>query len=73
MRRDDMLHGKEVLQRTWILRKHLADTAGRLLVCGLTGAVFDVFTMTRMVSSSGALDAPFEMAPDRETAVSRLA
>ena len=24
-RRDDMLHGKEVLQRTWILRKHLAD------------------------------------------------
>jgi transcription termination factor Rho len=24
-RRDDLLHGKEVLQRTWILRKHLAD------------------------------------------------
>jgi len=24
-RRDDLLHGKEVLQRTWVLRKHLAD------------------------------------------------
>jgi len=24
-RRDDLLHGKETLQRTWILRKHLAD------------------------------------------------
>ncbi len=24
-RRDDLLHGKEVMQRTWILRKHLAD------------------------------------------------
>ena len=24
-RRDDLSHGKEVLQRTWILRKHLAD------------------------------------------------
>ncbi|MBY0229345.1 MAG: STAS domain-containing protein [Gemmataceae bacterium] len=55
------------------LRRRLADTGGRLLVTGLTGAVLDVFSTTKMVSSAGSLDAPFEMAPDRETAVSRLA
>jgi anti-anti-sigma factor len=55
------------------LRRQLADSEGKLLICGLTGAVYDVFTTTRMVSSSGSLDAPFEMAPDRDAAVARLA
>lgn len=55
------------------LRRQLADSNGKLIICGLTGAVYDVFTTTRMVSSSGSLDAPFEMAPDREAAVARLA
>ena len=54
------------------LRRKLADSEGRLIICGLTGAVLDVFTTTRMVSSSGSLDAPFETAPDRDAAVSRL-
>jgi anti-anti-sigma factor len=55
------------------LRRQLADQGGRLLICGLAGAVYDVFTSTKMVSSSGSLNAPFEMAPDRQAAVARLA
>ncbi len=54
------------------LRQQLAQDEGRLIICGLTGAVHDVFTTTKMVSSAGALNAPFEMAPDREAAVSRI-
>ena len=54
------------------LRAHLAGRQGRLIVCGLTGAVHDVFATTKMVSSTGATDAPFEVAPDREAAVARL-
>jgi anti-anti-sigma factor len=54
------------------LRQQLADQAGRLIICGLTGSVHDVFTMTKMVSSGGSLAAPFEMAADRESAVARL-
>jgi anti-anti-sigma factor len=55
------------------LRRQLADKGGRLLICGLAGTVYDVFTSTKMVSSSGSLNAPFEMAPDRQAAVARLA
>jgi anti-anti-sigma factor len=55
------------------LRRQLADKGGRLIVCGLTGAVRDIFTSTKMVSSEGSLNAPFEMAPDREAAVALLA
>jgi anti-anti-sigma factor len=55
------------------LRRQLADQDGRLLICGLTGAVHEVFTTTKMVSSAGALNTPFEMAPDREAAVALLA
>jgi anti-anti-sigma factor len=55
------------------LRRQLADNYGRLIICGLTGAVHDIFTTTRMVSSAGASSSPFEMAPDRESAVALLA
>jgi anti-anti-sigma factor len=55
------------------LRRQLADQGGRLVICGLRGAVQEVFTTTRMVSSSGSMNAPFETAPDRQTAVARLA
>jgi anti-anti-sigma factor len=54
------------------LRQFLKDREGRLIVCGLSGAVHDVFTSTRMVSASGAVDAPFEVAPDRDIALARL-
>ena len=55
------------------LRRQLADQGGKLIICGLTGAVEEVFTTTKMVSSSGSMNAPFEMAADREAAVARLA
>jgi anti-anti-sigma factor len=55
------------------LRRQLADQDGRLIICGLTGAVYEVFTTTKMVSSAGALNTPFEMAPDREAAIALLA
>jgi anti-anti-sigma factor len=54
------------------LRQFLNDQQGRLILCGLSGAVHEVFTSTRMVSASGALDAPFEMAADRDLAIARL-
>jgi anti-anti-sigma factor len=54
------------------LRRQLNEQGGRLLLCGLTGAVHDIFTSTRMITSSGSLNAPFEVAPDRATAVARL-
>src|SRR5262249_30998073 len=54
------------------LRRRLAEQGGQLLVCGLTRGVEEVFMTTKMVSSSGALNAPFETAPDRATAVARL-
>ena len=55
------------------LRRTLNDQTGRLIICGLTGSVHDVFTTTKMVSSAGSANAPFEMAPDRESAVALLA
>ncbi|MFO0879246.1 MAG: STAS domain-containing protein [Gemmataceae bacterium] len=54
------------------LRKQLNERNGRLIICGLTGAVEEVFTSTKMVSSSGSTNAPFEMAKDRAAAVARL-
>jgi anti-anti-sigma factor len=54
------------------LRRRLQEKGGRLLICGLSGAVEDVFCTTRMVSSGGSVDAPFQMAPDRAEAVARL-
>ena len=55
------------------LRKRLAAQGGRLIICGLTGMVHDVFMTTKMVDTGGSPDAPFETAPDRASAVARLA
>ncbi len=55
------------------LRRRLADQGGRLVICGLTGTVADVFETTKMISATGPADAPFEVAADRAEAVVRLA
>jgi anti-anti-sigma regulatory factor len=55
------------------LRRRLAEVGGRMIVCGLSGVVLEVFSNTKLVSSSGNTAAPFEMAPDRAAAVARLA
>jgi anti-anti-sigma factor len=54
------------------LRRQLQQIKGRLLVCGLSKTVGDVFYTTRMISNSGNFNAPFEMETDRAAAVARL-
>jgi anti-anti-sigma factor len=54
------------------LRKQLLQAGGRLLICGLSEDIADVFLTTKMISGGGAVDAPFEVAPDTVTAVARL-
>ena len=54
------------------LRKYLAARKGRLVLCGLTGAVEEVFMSTKMISSAGSADAPFEVATDRAAALAKL-
>ena len=54
------------------LRRQLKEQGGQLIICGLTGAVREVFTTTKMVSAAGSLDAPFEMATDRASAIDLL-
>jgi anti-anti-sigma factor len=55
------------------LRRWLTDQGGRLIICGLTATVADIFETTKMISTTGPADAPFEVAPDRAEAVARLA
>jgi anti-anti-sigma factor len=54
------------------LRRQLQAAGGRLLICGLSGVVEEVFTTTKMVSGPGTVSAPFEVAPDRAAALARL-
>lgn len=54
------------------LRRQLNDSGGRMMICGLSGDLEDVFTTTRMISTGGAVDAPFEVAADVAAAVARL-
>ena len=54
------------------LRRRLRQQGGRLLVCGLTEGIRDIFLVTRMVSTDGSLNTPFEMAEDRDTALALL-
>jgi anti-anti-sigma factor len=54
------------------LRKRLLAQGGRLLICGLTPEVADVFETTKMATSAGSPDAPFEVVADRAAAVALL-
>jgi anti-anti-sigma factor len=54
------------------LRRKLQAAGGRLVVCGLSAMVGDVFYTTRMVSADGSFVAPFEMQPDAAAAVAFL-
>ena len=54
------------------LRKQLRDNAGRMVICGLQGDVEDVFATTKMISTDGSADAPFEVAADTVAAIARL-
>lgn len=54
------------------LRRQLLAAGGRMIICGLSGDIEDIFTTTRMISPEGAPDAPFEVAEDVAAAVTRL-
>jgi anti-anti-sigma factor len=54
------------------LRRHLQDSGGRLILCGLSQIVGDVFYTTRLVSADGSFVAPFELEADVTAAVARL-
>jgi anti-anti-sigma factor len=54
------------------LRAKLQENGGRMLLCGLTPAVGDIFYTTKMLSPSGSFAAPFQMEPDAAAAVERL-
>ena len=54
------------------LRGRLKEIDGRMILCGLTPVVGDIFYTTKMLSPSGSFEAPFRMAADVEAAVKRL-
>jgi anti-anti-sigma factor len=55
------------------LRKKLQELNGRLLLCGLTQVVGEVFYTTRMATTAGSSSAPFEIEADAAAAVAHLA
>jgi anti-anti-sigma factor len=54
------------------IRRKLQETAGQLVLCGLSGAVGDVFHTTRMIDDSGSAAPMFELEPDLAAAITRL-
>jgi anti-anti-sigma factor len=54
------------------IRRKICDMGGRLILCGLSQVVGDVFYTTKLVSTDGSFAAPFELAPDAAAAVARL-
>jgi len=54
------------------VRRILHDAGGRLVLCGLSSVVGDVFYTTRLVSPDGSFSALFELAADVPAAVAHL-
>jgi anti-anti-sigma regulatory factor len=54
------------------LHRKLKEKGGRLVLCGMSAAVAEVFHITRLVSTKGSSTAPFEMQPDVPAAVASL-
>ncbi|HTU91416.1 MAG TPA: STAS domain-containing protein [Gemmataceae bacterium] len=54
------------------LRRQLREAGGRMIICGLSGDLEDVFATTKMISTGGSVDAPFEVAADTAAALERM-
>lgn len=54
------------------LRRKLQEMTGRIVLCGLSKEVGDVFYTTRMISPTGAATSLFEMEPDVPAAIAHL-
>jgi anti-anti-sigma factor len=58
-----------VFQALLELKAHIQKTSGRLVLCGLSPAVQEVFHLAGLAAGAGA---PFETSPDVEAAVATL-
>ena len=54
------------------MRRALQETGGRVILCGLSKAIGDVFFTTHMIADSGSAAPLFEMEPTVAEAVARL-
>ena len=54
------------------LHRKLKERGGRLVLCGMKERVAEVFHVTRLVSTTGASAAPFELQADAAAAVASL-
>ena len=54
------------------LRRRIHQLHGKLLLCGLSHAVGDIFRTTRLVSSDGSSSAPFEISTDVASALAQI-
>jgi stage II sporulation protein AA (anti-sigma F factor antagonist) len=54
------------------LHRLLRQQGGKLVLCGLTPAVTEIFEVTRLISTRGQGKAPFEVHPDVRSAVASL-
>jgi anti-anti-sigma factor len=54
------------------LHRHLKEQGGRLVLCGMSERVAEVFHVTRLVSTAGTLAAPFELQADVPAAIASL-
>ena len=54
------------------LHKHLKEAGGRLVLCGLSPLVGDVFYTTKLVCADGSFAAPFGLESDVAAAVAHL-
>jgi stage II sporulation protein AA (anti-sigma F factor antagonist) len=54
------------------LLREIRGRGGRLILCGLNPDVHETFTVTRLISTSGAAPAAFEVQPDIRSAVAAL-
>jgi anti-anti-sigma factor len=54
------------------LHRKLKEQGGRLVLCGMSDRVAEVFYVTRLVSTSGTSAAPFDLQADVPAAVASL-
>jgi anti-anti-sigma factor len=54
------------------LRRQLLNAGGRMLICGLSGDIEDLFLTTKLISNGGTADAPFDVATDAAAALGKM-
>jgi anti-anti-sigma factor len=65
--------GSAGFQPLLVLHRKLQGEGGRLLLCGLSPVLTEVFRVTKLMRSTGVTGAPFESEADVAAALTRLA